>query len=368
MSLTSAVPEPLIGRNKDLIQDLCDPFTAGTDDFGMQLLNSPRQSDGGEDDAEVELSHSSLTDYRPEEYEELTVIESKDSELSFGGYNNSFIPPLQEGYRGHRCEGDRCRKDDLKPEFLSERKSSYCEYSLIPDDEYSNIPKKEDWIGSWSLKNGKEQKGYHYLNVYGFYNKKTKMGGYGVIVRDPCGKPVVASASIQPVGVSDYYHVLDGVDAGLALVLKHGIYDLELMCNSSIDCYLRQIFQRADGRFPNRCGACRKCLRCAIPVSDKGFDVMFPLLKRIIDKRSKIICKSRTFSVNTVNSSSNKAAILLARQLAKKSRLSGKPKTETITPEEFEDELKMILYEDAYKGSRFYQAQQRWVFKKKKRI
>ncbi|XP_026383108.1 uncharacterized protein LOC113278501 [Papaver somniferum] len=191
------------------------------------------------------------------------------------------------------------------------------------------------------------------------------MGGYGVIVRDPCGKPVIASASVQPRGVSDYYHVLDGVDAGLALALEHGIYDLELMCNSSIDCYIRQIFQRADGRFPNQCGACKTCLRRAIPVSDKGFDVMFPLLKRIIDKRSKIICKSRTFSVNTVCSSSNKAAILLARQLAKKSPLSGKSKTEIITPEEFEDELKMILYEDAYKGTRFYQSQQRWVFQKK---
>ncbi|KAI3949898.1 hypothetical protein MKW92_003921 [Papaver armeniacum] len=328
MSLTSVVPELLIGRNKDLSHDLRYPFAAGTDD------------------------------YHPEEYED-----------------NSFIPLSQESYKdngaedkakGRRCEGDRCHKADPEPELLSESESSYCEYSVIPDEEYSNIPKKEDWIGSWSLKNGKEQKGYHYLNVYGFYNKKTRMGGYGVIVRDPCGKPVIASASVQPAGVSDHYHVLDGVDAGLALASKHGIHDLELKCNSSIDGYLRQIFQRADGRTPYRCGACRPCLRFVIPVTDKGFEVMFPLLKRIIDKRSKIKRKSRIFAVSAVSSSLNKAAIRLAKELAKKSRLSAKPKTETIKPDDFEDELKMILYEDAYKGLRVYQEQQRWVLKKKR--
>ncbi|XP_026454282.1 uncharacterized protein LOC113355599 [Papaver somniferum] len=67
MSLTGAVHELVIGRNKDSIHDLCDPFTARTGNFGTWLLNSQQQSEEGEEDAVVELSHGSLTDYHPEE-------------------------------------------------------------------------------------------------------------------------------------------------------------------------------------------------------------------------------------------------------------------------------------------------------------
>ncbi|RZC63974.1 hypothetical protein C5167_025728 [Papaver somniferum] len=91
---------------------------------------------GGEDDDKENLSNSSLIDYHLEEYEELAAIESKDSESSFCGYDNSFIPLSQESYkdngaedkaRGRRCEGDRCHKADPEPELLSESESSYCE-------------------------------------------------------------------------------------------------------------------------------------------------------------------------------------------------------------------------------------------------
>ncbi|MCL7044871.1 hypothetical protein MKW94_017754, partial [Papaver nudicaule] len=346
----SADPELLIGRNKDdLIHDLRN---TATDDFD----NSEQQSEEGESEEDLYDTDSSLTDYHTDEYEELSAVayEHHETDSESDSYPNK-KPRSQENTHP---EGDRRCNAEARSDLLSESESISGEYSIIPNGEYSIIPEKEDWIGSWSANNGKEQKGYYYLNVYGFYKKATGKGGYGVMVRDPCGKPVIASSYVQPQG---------GVDAAFALALEHGIYDLQLNCNSTLDINLRQIFQEADHGLrgtvhtPYRCGACKTCLRYAIPLTDDEFEIMFPLLVKIIDKRSMIMRKSFKFFVRCVPSSLNQAAYHLAKQLAKKTPMSAKPMTVAIKPDDFEDELKLILYEDAYKGVRLYQQQQKWV-------
>ncbi|MCL7030130.1 hypothetical protein MKW94_010020 [Papaver nudicaule] len=325
------------GRNEELFPDLLDPVaTAANDNLNTWLLNSRQQSETATDNDEDDSSDdSSLTDYQSEEYEELRMQTSNNESRLFEGYEELPAAESEDDESGSSYP-------NKKPKSLEDTHS--------------------------------EQKGYHYLNVYGFYKKTTKMGGFGVIVRDHFGKPVGASAYVQPKGVSLYYHVLQGVEAGLALALEREIYDLKLMCNSStLDIYLRQIFQVADhglhgtGRTPYQCGACKTCLRCAIPLTDDEFEIMFPLLARIIDKRSEIMCKSRYFFVTGVRSSLNQAAYHLVKQLAKKPLLSAKPKSVTIKPEKFDDMLKLILYEDAFKGVRLYHQQQR-VLKKKNQL
>ncbi|XP_026445958.1 uncharacterized protein LOC113346688 [Papaver somniferum] len=124
--------------------------------------------------------------------------------------------PVQRSVR--RTEADEPSTFQTKSNLL---------YKYVPWCSKSSVDTqgKESWIDSWSSEHGKEpeedRKGYHYLNIYGFYKKDTGVGGYGVILRDPCGKPVVASASVQQNGESYFYHVLDGVKDGLALALQH---------------------------------------------------------------------------------------------------------------------------------------------------
>lgn len=147
-------PELLIGRNKDLVHDLCNPVTSGTDNIETwRLPSSQQQNEEGE--ADDDTDDSCLTDCHPEQYEELTAFESEDDESD--------------------------SHPNRKPESQENTHSEGCKDYEAED---------------------------------------------GVMVRDPCGKPVIASACVQPEGVAYYYHVLDGVKPGLALALAHETYDL----------------------------------------------------------------------------------------------------------------------------------------------
>ncbi|MCL7039354.1 hypothetical protein MKW94_003024 [Papaver nudicaule] len=366
--LTSSVPEIAIGGKKDLnIPDL----HAHTAKFSeCQSESSEDLSDSSSEESEEDydgdnLSDRSLSDYHPED-DLYTAPKSKDSEDSDDLQQSP--PPTKkrreetdpaEKYLGG-CEAVKPSTfkpmSDLSSQFVPWlSKSSDCEY-IIPD--------KKSWIKSWSSESSKERKGFNYLDVYGFYKTETGMGGYGVILRDPCGKPVTASASVQPKGKSFFFHVLDGVRAGLELALQQNRYDLRLMFNSvTLDSCLRYMFETIDNGLCDAsftryaCGTCDKCLRFVIPLSDNEFVTLVGTLRKIIDLRSKIMEKSRYFRVTNDGSVLNMAAYHLAKQHARNRKTKTEPKTELIEPISFDKELQKILYQDAYVGPASYSEQ-----------
>ncbi|KAI3928297.1 hypothetical protein MKW98_023898 [Papaver atlanticum] len=283
-----------------------------------------------EEEDDDDFSDSSLSDYHPEEYpiaateSEDSDSESEDIEEGVDRTTQSVFYPNKrmKGETNTRSEPSTFRpKSNLLYEYVPwSSKSSSCENDTL---------EKGSWIDSWSWEPGKDRKGYHYLNIY-----------------------VVASASVQQNGKSYFYHVLDGVKDGLALALQHKKYDLKLLCNSrTLAGCLGHIFQQADDglsktrrtrirQAPYQCGACNTCLSWAIPLDGKRLEILFPLLKEIIDTRTKIMSKSRYFFVNY------------------ESTTAGKPEIkEIIRPTNFVEELKTILFEDACVGSRRYSQQ-----------
>ncbi|KAI3972374.1 hypothetical protein MKW92_003070 [Papaver armeniacum] len=366
--------------NKDLkIHDFDIPVPAATANFSMCPPKSKQQTEEEKDD----LSDSSLSEDHQEEYP-IAVIDSEDSNSESEGVDSSrrrvkkkrgttqyvFYPnKRKKGETNTRSGNKECEAEEpstFRPKFhlLYEyvpwcTKSSYCE---------KDAQEKGSWIDSWSSEEReKDRKGHYYLNIYGFYKKETGVGGYGVILRDPLGKPVVASAAVQQNGKSYFYHVLDGVKAGLALALKYKKYDLKLLCNSvTLHGCLGRIFKQAgDGlgktirtrhrQTPYRCGACDRCLTLAIPLGGKRLEILFPLLKEIIDTRTKIMSESRYFIVSYAGTGVNQAAYHLAKQLSKKMKTAGKAEIKEIkSPINFGEELKGILFKDACVGPRLY--------------
>ncbi|KAI3909091.1 hypothetical protein MKW92_021657, partial [Papaver armeniacum] len=248
----------LTRANKDLkINDLHTHGPAATANFFMCPPKSKQQiQEEEEDDDDDNFSDSSLSDDH-----------TATSESRIDNY----------------VAKDRVRKANEPSKFhpKSNLLSKYVSWSSKPSI-----------VEILVLKSEKDRKGYHYLNIYGFYKKVTGVGGYGVILRDPCGKPVVASASVQQNGKSYFYHVLDGAIFGLF--------------NS----------RRTRNRFARyRCGACKTCL-----------SILFPLLKEIIDVRIKIMSKSHYFFLN-YEMKTAKATLRL----------------KTIRPIDVDEELKMIL-------------------------
>ncbi|KAI3848028.1 hypothetical protein MKW92_003662 [Papaver armeniacum] len=369
----------LTRANKDLkINDLHTHGPAATANFFMCPPKSKQQiqEEEEEEDDDDNFSDSSLSDDHAEEYPITATSESEDSDSKSEdsdyrsrielkqstitattqslfypnkrkkGEKNTLLQEDNYVAKDRGCKANEPSKFHPKSNLLSK----YVSWSSKPSDCQCDTLGKESWIESWFLKSEKDRKGYHYLNIYGFYKKVTGVEGYGVILRDPCGKPVVASASVQQNRKSYFYHVLDGVKAGLALALEHNIYDLKLLCNSeTLAGCLRLIFQQADAGLFNsrrtrnrfaryRCGACKTCLSVAIPLDDERLEILIPLLKEIIDVRIKIMSKSHYFFLNYASRGT-------ARQ----------PETKkTIRPIDVDEELKMILFEDACVGARRY--------------
>ncbi|KAI3841797.1 hypothetical protein MKX03_029641, partial [Papaver bracteatum] len=85
--------------------------------------------------------------------------------------------------------------------------------------ERQKLIERQEWIDSWSEKEDGD-KNWWVITVDGFFRKKRK-AGYGVMIRDRYGVPILASASVYDQGkpVSYIYHTLQGIDRGLELAL-----------------------------------------------------------------------------------------------------------------------------------------------------
>ncbi|KAI3866006.1 hypothetical protein MKX03_019531 [Papaver bracteatum] len=244
-------------ENKDLKNhDLHTPDHAATADFSMCPPKSKQQIE--EEEKDDDCSESSLYEDHQEEYP-IAAIDFEDSDSEYKG---AFYP-------NKRMKGEtNTHSEEGNNDFEAEKPSTF---RPKPNLLYEYVP--------WCTKSS-------------YYEKdaqEKEMGGYGVILRDPLGKPVVASASVQQNGKYYFYHVLDG--DGLALALQHKKYDLQLLCNSeTLDGCLRRIFKQADDGLgktrrtrhrhaPYSCGTCNRCLSLTIPLGDKRLKILFPLLK-----------------------------------------------------------------------------------------
>ncbi|KAI3962660.1 hypothetical protein MKW92_009815, partial [Papaver armeniacum] len=96
---------------------------------------------------------------------------------------------------------------------------------------------KHHWEASWYQGIGKPDLMYgpyemkYWVTVDGYFRKEI-IGGYGAIIRDERGKPIVAFSGISVVPVSDLHHKLQGMVEGLKLAYKYKLLHIELSCNS----------------------------------------------------------------------------------------------------------------------------------------
>ncbi|MCL7038159.1 hypothetical protein MKW94_007531 [Papaver nudicaule] len=227
-----------------------------------------------------------------------------------------------------------------------------------------NIPKLKDWVHSWPSGKSIMQSGYYYLSVFGYYRKGKRTGGYGIMLRDPHGRPVISSASVSR-GHTYLYHVLNGVNAALSLAIEHGVYDLRLMCNSGIlSKWLDLVFQEADHQgADSTCPDNPKCeYACAIlGIDEEYFKYLYPLVVDIMKKRSEIMAKTGFFFIQHEPRASNKAPYCVAKQHAEKfkTRLALIPCifSEMQEPDAFSRELKITLWNDCFRGTMKYSSQ-----------
>ncbi|KAI3894474.1 hypothetical protein MKX03_013805, partial [Papaver bracteatum] len=201
----------------------------------------------------------------------------------------------------------------------------------------SELPDKNDWVASWNTEDPRKHKTW--VDVYAYFRKEQGDGGYGVILRNMGGKPIVASAKHSGEGKSFFYQVLLGVKAGLVLADRNEISDRSVRCNSiKVPDLVLNARRCSDdnckeaNKVENICKWCRSYLDLYV-----GSDMeVLPLVQDL--KRQKILPIAGFPRV------SNEAAHFLAK-VAKDKRLAGEEHGE-IKPDAFPPKLKDILWED----------------------
>ncbi|KAI3851425.1 hypothetical protein MKX03_013038, partial [Papaver bracteatum] len=158
------------------------------------------------------------------------------------------------------------------------------------------------------------------------------------------GVPLIGSAGVYTQGkpVSALYHGLQGINRGLELAIKYGLcHKVVVYCSSSLAADLVESRFRCcicTDRYHKLHIVCKICTRNSIPeCSEEEFQLlMYPLIQEIVEN-SYMFC----FTVIDIKRKQNSAADYLAKlQLDR----------EEINPQEFPEELKAILYEDAQDG------------------
>ncbi|MCL7031011.1 hypothetical protein MKW94_017404 [Papaver nudicaule] len=206
-----------------------------------------------------------------------------------------------------------------------------------------NKPTKEDWIKTWP--EGRKEAKSAWVNVYSHFEGQGELGcgGYAVIVRNKSAQPIAASANFSKSGKSYFFHVLDGIQAGLRLASEHGCSSPDVRCSSRTVVML--LWQLASGGcipFYENCKGtkkgeigeiCETCTMAIVPsVSKHAFVTSAGLLGELEREMT------------------NKAAHYLAKEVKKKALRDGienynKP---DMKPDEFPDGLVSIMLDDAF--------------------
>ncbi|KAI3957775.1 hypothetical protein MKX01_007606 [Papaver californicum] len=208
---------------------------------------------------------------------------------------------------------------------------------------------KQKWIDSWrnderqAIGSSSYDDEISIINTDGFFRKNRK-AGYGVIIRNRSGVPLVGSAGVYTQGkpVSALYHELQGINRGSELAIKYGLrHKVMLYCSSYLAAEL------VESRFRCTCAGrdhnstlrvvCKICTMWRIPeCSEEDFQLLCPLIQEIVENSYMF-----SFTIYDCKRRQNNAADYLAKLQLKK---------EEINPIEFPEELKTILYEDAQGG------------------
>ncbi|OVA18575.1 hypothetical protein BVC80_1831g115 [Macleaya cordata] len=143
--------------------------------------------------------------------------------------------------------------------------------------------------------------------------RKGEKGGYGAILLDNHGKPIVAAAGVSERPLSVLYHQLQGVKRGLELAKKHGCLRVKVLCNSK---YAVGVTNGSSA-----------------PVLFDCHSLVARILEEIVLMRSEFT----SFSINPIPREFNRAADYLAKL----------GKTIEIESTDFPRELEKLVCEDA---------------------
>ncbi|KAI3855816.1 hypothetical protein MKX03_014811 [Papaver bracteatum] len=185
----------------------------------------------------------------------------------------------------------------------------------------------------------------YFVSIDGYFRAGRK-GGYGFIIRDNVGKPIVASAVASTEAVSFLYHLVEGITRAVELAVEFSLRDIQLFCNAKhVVRLVNRVVQTVSGcrlhcNLKNHFDViCKICVKRRVK---EEYDSVFPLLKRIGELQDEFHTQLQAVKVSKER---NKAADYLAKNAA--------PGTEVLHPCNFPDELKEILCTD-YVGSKIY--------------
>ncbi|KAI3907635.1 hypothetical protein MKW98_016279, partial [Papaver atlanticum] len=203
-----------------------------------------------------------------------------------------------------------------------------------------SMPPKDIWKTTWPKKSDNIL-----VNVYGYYKKEKRFGGHAVIVRDMSAVPIAASANFTRYGISYLQHVLEGLEDGLDLALKHGCSSPTVLCNSRLVVQLlRKV--ASDGCSCNSKTVSTICVVCTLKIvphlKEAYLENLVPFIETVQTKRG-----SSTFEWD---SGKNEAVHYLAKLVKSSSLWHGYrfERFEMEEPKDYTDELVDILLKDAY--------------------
>ncbi|KAI3919054.1 hypothetical protein MKW98_016607 [Papaver atlanticum] len=201
------------------------------------------------------------------------------------------------------------------------------------------------WINSWPKGMGVEvPNGYHYLHTDGYF-RKGRRGGYGVIIRNKLGKPIVASAvSVASTEVvSCRYHQLQGMTRGIELAIECSLLNIELFCNAKhVVRLVNSVLGTSNGckfhLFNKENSFDAICKKCVMLYAKEDYHFVLPLLEKLEEMVPKL---RQPFMIQKCPRHYNKAAYYLAK--------NGAPAgMEVLWPSKFPHGFKKILCKDHF--------------------
>ncbi|KAI3868764.1 hypothetical protein MKW98_008849 [Papaver atlanticum] len=286
------------------------------------IFSKPVQKDGEEMFVkDLQFRSIDWSTLRPHETEEDSL--STTSTIDYYRYTEEEYP------------SDEYDEDDERPTVRGE-KSDLLRGESTGHESRNEWPDKDEWVASW--KEAPPLSRLTWINVFTYYNKRQGYGGYGVILRNG-GRKMENPFS---------YQVFMGIKAGVDLAEKHGRSLLSIHCNSLMvpalfgdarDCFNKKCI---DTGHPNY--ICKRCERYFSGYRGWNRRLMVSLLVELRDK-----------NIEELESAWSEAAHYLAKQEKKNKRTApyDDDKPSDMSPDDFPQELKNILWRDAFASSDF---------------
>ncbi|RZC72639.1 hypothetical protein C5167_048118 [Papaver somniferum] len=307
---------------------------------------NPMDENQHEDDIHHEDTYEKINHYEDDEFEEHTDddnrYEDDDSEE-----DSSLVECDGKSYLVIKSSGTH--QADLVQTSKQEPRTPFEKFKIIWQqlrDHFSKTPQvlsiKCIYVGSENIifrsNNTIDPNSMYWISTDGYYRKEGPTAGYGAIVRDGAGNPIVACSGISTPS-SLLYHQLEGVRASLELAKKKGIRKIVMCCNSERTREVTIRFLDEDLHCPHGFGddknvICMACVKVFFLHTQIDHASLFPLLNNI---RELSFGFEYSFQINAVGRRLNRAADYLAKHI----------KNAEFEAPEFPIDLQKILLEDA---------------------